>query len=179
MVGLRYTDPFLGPQHITATATLRFLGVFINRDLDWTPHVKIMANRAHSTIRGISILGNSVRGLDFPNWRKVYNALVIPVLTYGTPVWYTGVGQKGLVHRLQVVQNDGIHKITRVFRTTLVEPLHNMTGVPPISYMLPKLMHSYALRLQGLPLGTKVKTVLEADQCRYWPEYINPPTNLR
>jgi len=40
-------------------------------------------------------------------------------------------------------------------------------GIPPISYVLPKLMHSYALRLQGLPLGAKVKTILEMDQCRY------------
>src|SRR6266851_8784732 len=54
-----------------------------------------------------------------------------------------------------------------------------MMGIPPISYMLPKLMHAYSLRLQGLPLGTKVKTVLETDQCRYWPDYVNPPTNLR
>jgi hypothetical protein len=45
-----------------------------------------MTNCAHSTIRGINLLGNSVRGLDFLNWHKVYNALVIPTLTYGTQV---------------------------------------------------------------------------------------------
>jgi hypothetical protein len=39
-------------------------------------------------------------------------------------------------------------------------------------------MHSYALRLQGLPPNAKVHTVLDVDQCRYWPTYINPPTNL-
>ncbi len=111
------------------------------------PHVKIMANWACSTIRGISILGNSVRGLNFLNWCKVYNALIIPILTYRALVWYTRVQQKGLVHCLQVAQNDGICKITGVFRTTPTEPLHNMTGIPPLSYMLPKLMHAYTLRL--------------------------------
>ena len=90
----------------------------------------------------------------------------------------TGVRQKGLVHHLQVAQNDGIHKITRVFCMMLMEPLHNMTGIPPISYVLPKLMHTYSLRLQGLPPGAKVKTVLETDQCHYWPDYITPHTNL-
>src|SRR6266851_819648 len=178
VVGLRYTDPFLGPQRITTTETLQFLGVFINRNLDWKLHVKIMANHARSTIRGISILGNSIRGLNFLNWCKVYNALVIPILTYGALVWYTGVCQAGLVRCLQVAQNDSIWKITGVFQTTLVEPLHNMTGIPPISYVLPKLMHAYSLRLQGLPLEAKVKTVLETDQCCYWPDYITPPTNL-
>ena len=56
-----------------------------------------MINRARSSIRSLSILGNSVRGLDFMNWQKVYNAVVIPALTYGVPVWYMGRHQKGLV----------------------------------------------------------------------------------
>jgi hypothetical protein len=137
-----------------------------------------MANRARSTVRGISILGNTISGLDLLNWRKVYNALVIPVLTYGAQVWYTGRNQKGLVHKLQVAQNEGIRKIGGVFKTMLIDPLHNLLGVLPISYVLPKLMHSYALRLQGLPPNAKVRTVLNIDQCRYWPTYINPPTNL-
>ena len=104
--------------------------------------------------------------------------LVIPVLTYRASVWYTRVQQKGLIHHLQVVQNNGIRKITGVFHMMLTEPLHNMTGIPPLSYVLPKLMHTYTLRLQGLPLGAKVKTVLEADQCHYWPDYITPLMNL-
>ncbi len=100
------------------------------------------------------------------------------MLMYGASVWYTRVRQKGLIHCLQVAQNDGIRKITGVFHTTPTEPLHNMTGIPPLSYVLPKLMHAYTLRLQGLPPGAKVKTVLEMDQCRYWPAYITPPMNL-
>jgi len=59
-------------------------------------------SHAYSTIHGISILCYSVRGLDLLNSLKVYNALVIPVLTYGATVWYTGIGQKGLVQRLQI-----------------------------------------------------------------------------
>ena len=124
-----------------------------------------MVNRARSTIRGISILGNSVRGLDFLNWRKVYNALVIPTLTYGAQVWYTGIGQKSLLQKMQVAQNEGIRKITGVFRTTPVEPLHNLTGIPPISYVLPKLIQSYSNRLTGMTLDAKVRKVLTNDWC--------------
>jgi hypothetical protein len=78
---------------------------------------------------------------------KVYNTLVIPTLTYGAQVWYTCIGQKGLLHKMQVAQNEGIRKITGAFRTTLVEPLQNLTGVPPIPYLMTKLMDSYANRL--------------------------------
>ncbi len=50
--------------------------------------------------------------------------------------------------------------------------------IPPITYLIGKLMHSYTLRLGRLPPHAKVRTVLTADQCCYWPNYINPPTNL-
>jgi hypothetical protein len=65
-----------------------------------------------------------------------------------------------------------------MFKTTSRNPLHNLLSVSPISYILLKLMHSYALRLQGLPPNAKVYMVLDTDQCHYWPIYVNPPTNL-
>src|SRR6266851_9876671 len=70
--------------NITSITSLCYLGVFITNNLKWAKHVSIMVNHTCSTIRGISILGNSIWGLDFINWRCIYNALVIPILTYGT-----------------------------------------------------------------------------------------------
>jgi len=137
-----------------------------------------MANRARSMIRGLGILGNSVCGLDFSNWRKVYNTVIIPTLTYGAQVWYTGIRQKGLVKILQTAQNEGIRKLTGAFRTSPVDPLHNLAGIPPISYVLPKLIHAYINRLWSLPPNAKILTIQNSDQCRYWPDHILPTTNL-
>ncbi len=175
--GTRYRDSD-ATHRITTVTRLRYLSVFLTNMLSWQHHVTIMANCARSTIWGISILGNSVHGLDFLNWRHVYNALVIPVLTYGAPVWYTGVCQKGLLARLQVAQNDGLRKIMGVFKTTPIEPLHNLTRIPLIPYLMRKLMHSYTLRLGRLPPTMKVRTVLTADRCQYWPDHTIPETNL-
>jgi hypothetical protein len=137
-----------------------------------------MVNRAWSTIRGISILSNSIWGLDFMNWCHIFNALVIPTLTYRAQVWYTGVRQKCLLNHMQIAQNEGLRKMTGTFHTMPIEPLHNLTCVPPIPYLMNKLMHSYSHRLHNLPPTTKVHTILMSNQCHYWPEYINPPTNL-
>jgi hypothetical protein len=161
--GLRYIDPIHSPSNITAASTIWYLGIYLNHDLSWKNHMDIMANRTRSTIRGISILGNTISGLDLLNWHKVYNALVIPILTYGAQVWHMGCNQKGLVHKLQVAQNKGIRKIGGIFKTTPINLLYNLLSVLPISYVLPKLMHSYALRLQGLPPNSKVRTVLDTN----------------
>jgi hypothetical protein len=100
--GARYNDPIAGPSCIMTTTSLKYLGIFINHKLNWTKHVSTMVSQAHSTIRGISILGNSIQGLDLLHWHQVYNALVTPSLTYGAYVWYTGVRQKHLIKCLEV-----------------------------------------------------------------------------
>jgi hypothetical protein len=97
-----YSDPTLidtTSSHHHSTKIPRF---FLTPTLDWRPHVSIMAMRARSTIRGLSILGNSIRGLDLVHWKQVYLMYVIPILTYGVPVWFTGQRQKGLVNTLQI-----------------------------------------------------------------------------
>jgi hypothetical protein len=179
VTALQYTNPILGTQTVkVAKEPIRYLGVYIDPKLNWQHHAQVMANRGRSTICSINILGNSVRGIDMLKWRKVYNALMIPVMTYGVPVWYKGNGQKWHTKLLQTAQHEGIRKLLGVFKTTPIEPLHNLTGIPPICYLLDKILNAYTHRLQAMPPNTLVHTVLETDRCRIWPDYFIPPTNL-
>jgi len=109
-----------GQTHYTVTAVhrIRYLGFFIDHKLRWEHHVTTMCNRAHGTMKGLQLLGNSVQGLDFAQWRLVYNAICLPVLTYGCQLWYTGT-EKGLINKLQVVQNEGVRLIAGAFRSEL------------------------------------------------------------
>ena len=76
-----YTDPHGSRHRVLPTTKLRYHGLYLTPKLDWQAHVSIMANRARSTIRGLSILGNSVRGLDLVHWKQVYLTYVVPILT--------------------------------------------------------------------------------------------------
>ena len=96
-----------GTLSVRRASSLRYLGVFLSDDLSWDNHVKIMANRARSTVRALSVLGNTVRGLDFANWRRVYPAIILPVLLYGLPLWSTR-RPKSLLRTLQTAQNDAM-----------------------------------------------------------------------
>ena len=176
VIGISYSDPS-GLKHCAKSKTrIRYLGFFLTPSLDWSSHVSIMAMRARSTIRGLTILGNSIRGLDLVHWKQVYLMYVIPILTYGAPVWYTGISQKGLINMLQTAQNKGIPKITGVFRTTPAAVTENMIGIAPIKYLLPRVIHSFRNRLIATNPHHILHTVLTDDQCHYWRS--TPPTNL-
>ena len=171
-----YTDPSGARHNIRPTSRLRYLGFYLTPTLDWRPHVSIMAMRARSTIRGLSILGNSIRGLDLLHWKQVYLMYVIPILTYGAEVWYTGHRQKHLVNMLQVAQNEGIRKITGVFRTTPTAVSENMIGIAPIKFVLSRSLHSFCNRMSATNPHHILHSILTDDQCTYW--RITPPTNL-
>jgi len=73
---------------VPAAPTLRYLGFYFDTRLSWKHHIDIMCNRARATIKALQLLGNSVRGLDHARWKLAYNAICLPVLTYGCQLWY-------------------------------------------------------------------------------------------
>jgi hypothetical protein len=64
-----------------------YLSIFLKHNLSRDHYVTIMANRARSMVHAISILGNSVRGINATNWRKIFHALILPILTYRLPLY--------------------------------------------------------------------------------------------
>ena len=165
-IGLRDTSH--GEIHVTRSPLVRYLGIFFHETLNWEPHVKIMANRARSTIQALHILGNSIRGLDFANWRKVYHAIVLPVLTYGAPLWAHNP-PKSLLNLTRVAQNDALRRIAGVFRTTPTAPLPHLLAILPIQYTLSQLVGSYSDRLNQLPPSHSLCTITIHNPAALWP----------
>ena len=127
-------------------ATLRYLGFFFNSHLTWSHHVEIMCNRARASIKALQLLGNSVRGLDQGQWRLAYNAICLPVLTYGCQLWFTGK-QVTLVKKLQTVQNEAVRVIAGAFCTAPHEPLHQLLTILLMDLRLTMLTQNLAIRL--------------------------------
>jgi len=135
---------------VPATGTLRYLGFFFDTRLNWSHHVEVVCNRTRASLKALQLLGNSVRGLDQASWRLAYNAICLPVLTYGCQLWYRGK-QVTLVKKLQTVQNDAVRIISGTFRTTPREPLHHLLTILPMELRLTMLVESTALRLYKVP----------------------------
>jgi len=139
-----------GTLTVRRSTTVRYLGVFIDEKLRWEPHMKIMAVRAQSSLRGLHLLGNTIQGLDFHNWRTVFHAITLPVLLYGLLIW-SHKALKSLINILQVTQNAAIRHISGTFRTNPVKPLHHMLAIPPIKYTIAKYHTAFSAHLSRLP----------------------------
>ena len=135
---------------VPTAKTICYLGFFFDSRLSWAHHVDTVCNRARATLKALQLLGNSVRGLEQASWRLAYNAICLPVLTYGCQLWYMGK-QVTLVKKLQTVQNEAVRVISGTFRTTPREPLHQLLTILPMNLCLDMLTQSTALRLYKAP----------------------------
>jgi hypothetical protein len=157
-------DPTISSYYVVRPVeNLRYLGFFINRRLKWEPHVRIMCNRARASIKALQVLGNTIRGLSMANWRLVLNAVCLPVLSYGSQLWYLTGAAKGLLNMVQRVQNDMVRQVTGAFRTAPRKPLLHFTRMLPMKFFIEKLTYTSALRLYRLPQESQILRHLGED----------------
>jgi hypothetical protein len=97
------------------------------------------------------------------NWRLVLNAVCLPVLSYGSQLWYLMGAAKGLINLVQRVQNDMVKQVTGVFRTAPRGALLHITRMIPMKHYIEKLMYTSALRLYRLPQASQLLRRLGQD----------------
>jgi len=141
------------------------------------------------------MLGNSVRSFTIPKWRKIFSAIVLPILLYGAPTWFTDIKQSAPIRLLQVAQNDACPKIAGVFHTTPTHLTEKLLCIPPIRCRLCHVLRSAGARLLTLspshalqnPGKTRAVTLLPsfipitpilplcAEVSHDEPTYVSPP----
>jgi hypothetical protein len=129
---------------------IRYLGIFFTPKLDWKLHVTTMANCTWSTVKALRVLGSSVRGNSLLSWRKLFHALLVPILTYGYGVWFTDRKQKSLLQILSIAQNKACHKMAGVFHTIPCSLTELLVSVPPICFQLCHLLRNFGDRYSRL-----------------------------
>jgi hypothetical protein len=130
---------------------LQYLGFFINRRLKWEPHMQIMCNQAQASIKALQVLGNSIQGLSMANWRLVLNVVCLPVLSYGSQLWFLTGAAKDLLKMVQRVQKDMVKQVTGAFCTAPWDALLHFTWMIPMKHFIKKLMYTLVLCLYRLP----------------------------
>jgi hypothetical protein len=110
-----------------------------------------MAIQVRSMVKALGILGNSTQGFSLIWWQTLFQALLVPVLTYSAQVWFTDWHQLGLLNILQMAQNKACQKLAGVFKTTPVNLIHTLLCIPPIEYWLCHLLRSAGSCISLLP----------------------------
>ena len=105
------------------------------------------ATKTGGVLEGLRMLGNTFRSLSPKPMRRLYVACIVPIMTYGSTIWWTG--KKMHSQALTRVQNRAMRLICAASRTTPIAALEVESSIPPIHLRLDYLCKNAALHLNG------------------------------
>lgn len=143
-------------QIIEARQFVRYLGVDIDRKLLWTYHNKATQTKATKSVGALTRIAGSTWGGNYKSMRQLYQAIVIPQITYCCSAWYqpekTIGHNKSHLLSLQRIQAQAARKITGAFKATSTPALDIETHLLPIEQQLEKSASEAVLRIATSPV---------------------------
>ncbi len=147
-------------QCIEARQFVRYLGVEIDRKLSWNQHIKETRSKATKSIGALARIVGSTWGGNYKSMRQLYQAIVVPQLTYCCSAWYqpehTIGHNKTHLTSLQRVQTQATRKITGAFKATSTPALDIEAHLLPIKQQLDKTTSEAVLRLATSPVYDEI-----------------------
>ena len=133
---------------IKNVAEKKFLGVILDRHLNFISHIAYTRNKALKAMNIMKIVARFNRGCDFKDLLTIYNAFVQPVLDYGCEIYATATPTN--LKRLDPVLHQGIRLSLGAYRTSPVESLYAESGLLPLQYRRQMLQLQYYVRSKQL-----------------------------
>ena len=108
----------LNNETIPAVEKVKYLGIIIDRNLNWGLHIHQLSSMIS---RNIGIMNRSKFYLDKSSLKLLYNALVLPYINYCCLVW--GFTFPSYIHKLILLQKRAVRIIAHEHRLANTEPI--------------------------------------------------------
>ena len=145
---------------------MRYLGVYLDKQLNFKEHVKTRYIKTGSALALIQNVANTQNGLSVKGCRQIIKAVVEPSLLYGSEVWWKGSTVNGQPRAVK-----GVHLLRHVDRALraahkVALPVYKTTPTPVIKYELEvsnaeakaeELRYADSLRMGQLPRNHPLK----------------------
>lgn len=144
--------PMIGDTQLKLSDRAKFLGIILDSKLNWKLNVDERIKKAYNALYACNKVIGKKWGLrpDMIYW--IYQTVVIPVLTYGSLVWWPVVKKKYMITKLQKVQRTACLCITGALRSTSTEALEAILCLLPIDANIKSVASRSAIRLNCIGL---------------------------
>jgi len=123
---------FLNNKTLQQEDTIKYLGITIDRRFNFNHHIDNITGKCIKIIHTLSKCAKINWGLRYDLLRIIDNGAILPILSYGAPVWIEGLQRKHNATKFKRVQRLINMKIARAYRTTSYEALCVLKGITPI-----------------------------------------------
>jgi ribonuclease HI len=123
---------YMNNKRLEQVQTIRYLGITIDSKIKFRDHILHTAQRCTKLIHTLSRSAKMNWGLSSKTLHTIYKGAIIPLMTYGGPVWIKALEMECNRKVYNRIQRPINIKIAKAYRTTSNEALCIMTGLTPI-----------------------------------------------
>lgn len=116
----------VGNAKILEQPSVKYLGVQLDKRLNYQPHIQKTLASANATLRKLYPLLAKNNAMTSDNKTRIYKTIIRPILTYAAPVWCS-ISDTALL-KLQRFQNKCLRLATNNDRYARIQELHETTN---------------------------------------------------
>jgi len=134
---------YLNNRRLEQVKDMKYLGIYFDSRLTFNKHI---GNVAEKSMKLIDMLGKSAKlqwGLGHISLKTVYEGALIPLFSYGAPVWEEAITKQRNLRKLQRVHRLINIKIAKAYRTISFEASCLMARAPPTGIVIEGKAHLY------------------------------------
>ena len=143
---------------IQVRESTRYLGLIIDKRLNWKNHVDHLRAKCTSSVNLIKHVSHLSWGADRKTLQRLYTILVQSKLDYGAQVY--GASKSNVFKRLEPIQNACLRAITGAFRSSPAVSLCVETGMLPLDFSCDMLTLKHFFKIQSLPNSPTYRAVI-------------------
>ena len=142
----------LGGEDVPLSDEVKYLGVTLDRRLNWKGHIDSALARARSAFWTSRRMIGTRWGLGPQMCDWIYEVMVKPMITYGAVVWWRATGTGAVRKKMDALQRQACLITTGAIRTTPTAAMEALLGWHPLHIKVGEVgrMGLYRLRSSGL-----------------------------
>jgi ribonuclease HI len=154
----------LDGQKVKPVTKCRILGLILDSKLSWDSHIECIEAKTTRSLGALGSLAGSTWGTSYKGLRQIYQATILPQITYAASIWYapTSAGvqhRRRAIRKLEAVQRKAARIITGAYRTVSGPALDVEAYLLPLQLHLDKITAETYLRIRASPLHQTLQQI--------------------
>jgi len=125
---------------------MKYLGTILDHKFQFNEHITYAAEKCAKLIHSLSKAAKLTWGIKHEVSATIYKGAILPLLTYGAPIWIEAMNFKHNRQKYIRVQCLINIRMAKAFRTTSSEALCMLTGMTPILIKLEEKTEHYKIK---------------------------------
>jgi hypothetical protein len=141
---------------------IKYLGIYLDHKFNFNAHIDHTVAKLITLVHMLARTSKMQWGLGHKAHKTIYDGAVVPIITYGTPLWIEAIRKNRHLTKYKRIQILINIKIARAYRTISYDASCVIAGVRPIQITIQQNVKTY--------MSTKINN-LEYDaplEVRHW-----------